>query len=57
MNKYVCMYKGKEIVIEAPTMFEAQVKGAIAFKEKHTWKVITVLAEKDGKEVVHQPLF
>jgi hypothetical protein len=53
MNGYIAFYKGKRIEVYANSSFEAQTKAAAIFKAKKSWEVSVVLAEKDGKEVVH----
>lgn len=53
MNGYVCLYKGKKTEVYADTSLEAQKKAATFFKARHQHLVTVVLAEKDGKQVVH----
>lgn len=52
-NGYVAFYKGKRADVYAATSYEAQKKAAAIFKVKKTYEVTVVLAEKDGKPVVH----
>lgn len=54
MNGYVAFYRGKRHEVEAETSYKAQQKAAEFFKAKHTYDVTVVLAEKDGKPVIHQ---
>ena len=55
MNGYVCFYNGKRWECYANSMFAAKEKAVAHFKppksKRHT--VSVVLAEKDGKQVVH----
>lgn len=53
MNKYLAMYNGKKIEVEADTSYEAQQKAASIFKTYKKWKVSVYLIEKDGKDVTH----
>lgn len=53
MNGYICFYRGKKTEVYAATSLEARDKGAAFFKAKKAHEVTAVLAEKDGKEVVH----
>jgi len=58
-NGYVCFYKGKRFEVHADTSYEAQKKCAAENKipDKKQYLITVVLAEKDGEEVVHLPLF
>lgn len=51
MYKYVAFYKGKQIEVEAPSSYTAQLKAADIFKAKRSWDVAVVLVEQDGKQV------
>lgn len=55
MNKYVAFYKGKQIEVEAETSYKAQQKAAEQFRARKSYDVTVVLAEKDGREITHQP--
>ena len=57
MNGYVAFYRGKRLEVYAETSYKAQLKAAELFRTKKTWDVAVVLAEKDGEQVTHQPLF
>jgi len=57
LNGYVAFYKGKQIEVTAKTSLEAQQIAAKQFKAKKPHEVTVVLAEKDGKQVTHMPLF
>ena len=56
-NGYICFYKGKQIEVYAKTSYEAQEKAAEIFKAKKSYQVSVHLAEKEGKEIIHLPLF
>jgi hypothetical protein len=55
MNGYVCFYNSKRIEIYAETLYEAKRKAINEFKvkRKQEYKVLVILAEKDGKEITH----
>ena len=53
MNGYVAFYKGKRIELHADSSFAAQQLAARQFKARRAYEVTVVLAEKDGKQVVH----
>ncbi len=53
MNGYIAFYRGKQIEVHAETSYDAQKKAAAQFKAKKSYEVTVVLAEKDGKPVVH----
>ncbi|MET4190746.1 MULTISPECIES: hypothetical protein [unclassified Bradyrhizobium] len=55
---YVCMYKGQRWETYANNIFEAREAGVKHFKvpKRFYGLFITVLAEKDGKPVVHTPV-
>lgn len=53
MNGYVCFYKNKRTEVYATTVLEAQTKAAKFFKAKKPWEITTILAEKNGTQVVH----
>ena len=57
MNGYICFYKGKKFEVKAESTYQAQQEGAQHFKAKKPWQVTTMLAEKEGKQVVHKPSF
>ena len=58
MNKYVCFYNSKEIVVESDTQYHAVLEARKQFKPPKSKEhmVHAVLAEKDGEPVVHLPL-
>ena len=55
MNGYVCFYNGKRWECYASSMFAAKEKAVAYFKPPKSKRhmVSVVLAEKDGKQVVH----
>lgn len=55
MNGYVALYKGRRWEGEAETLYQAQGLAARHFgvKPSRAYTVTTMLAEKDGKQVVH----
>lgn len=57
MNGYVCFYKGKRWECHADTTFEAQQKAAEHFKAKKRYDVTVMLAEINGKQATHKPMF
>ena len=57
MNGYIAFYKGKRAEVYADTSYEAQQKAALLFKAKKRYEVSVMLAEKDGRQVVHAPAF
>lgn len=54
-NKYVAFYKGRCLEVEAETSLAANAQAVEKFKanKKKPWEVTVVLAERDGKPVVH----
>jgi hypothetical protein len=57
MNGYVTFYKDKRHEVQAKSSWEAQQIAAKVFKAKKAYHVTVVLAEKDGEQVVHKPMF
>ena len=57
MNGYIAFYKGKRAEVYANTSYEAQQKAAALFKAKKRYEVSVMLAEKEGQQVVHAPMF
>jgi len=57
MNGYICYYKGKTFEIYADSTFEAQKKCAIDNNIKKRYEISVMLAEKNGVQVTHIPLF
>ncbi len=54
---YIALYKGKKLEVEAASLLQARDKAAELFKAKKPWEIAIMLAEKDGKPVVHTPDF
>jgi hypothetical protein len=42
-HRYGCMYKGKEMEVQATTIYGAQLIAASAWKVKDSWKVTVML--------------
>jgi len=57
MNGYVCFYKGKRFEIYADSSYAAQKKCAEQHRIKKSYDITVVLAEKNGEQVTHKPLF
>lgn len=57
MNGYVCFYNSKRIELHAKDLWDAKQKAVEQFKAPRSKQhlVSVVLAEKDGKPVVHNP--
>lgn len=57
MNGYVCFYNGKRIEVYADSLFAAKEKAVFIFKAPKSKRhmVSVMLAEKGGREVVHNP--
>jgi len=56
MNKYVAIYKGKEIVVEAKTLYAAKLAAIEMLKVRKSQQhmVSVLLVEKaNGEEVIH----
>ena len=53
MNGYICFYRGKQIEVQANSSYAAQLIAASQFKARKSYEVTVMLAEKDGKQVVH----
>ena len=54
-NGYICRYKGKTVEVMADTTYAAQQAAQAYFKAKNGSDISTMLAEKDGKQVTHDP--
>lgn len=55
LNKYIAIYRNKQLEVEATTTYEAWCKAAATFKAKKRCEVTVFLIEKNGEEVVHDP--
>jgi len=56
-NGYIAFYKGKKMEVYADSSLHARDKAAKLFKAKKSYDVRVVLAEKDGKQVIHNAYF
>ena len=56
-NGYIAYYKRKQVEVMADTKLEAQEIAAKHFRARKTYEVSVVLAEKDGRQVIHSPVF
>jgi hypothetical protein len=45
MRKYIAVYKGKQIEVEAMSSFAAQKQAAVAFKAKKSYDVTVMLTD------------
>lgn len=54
---YIAMFKGKREEIYSDTLYHAKVEAIKRFKppKKQEHMVVVMLAEKDGKPVIHSP--
>jgi len=50
---YICMYKGKKILIESDSTYHAQIEAARILKAKHKYDVIIFLYSVNGAPVEH----
>ena len=57
MNGYIGFYKGKKYETYADTTYEAQQIIAREQNIKKAWQITIMLAEKNGEQVVHTPMF
>ena len=56
MFSYICIYKGRQVIVQALRSFDAQNIAAKKLKARRPWEVSVVLAARsDGSEVIHQP--
>ena len=53
MNTYVAIYRGKRCEVQSDTRYHAQLEAARILRAKRSYDVSIMLAEKDGKTVVH----
>lgn len=54
MRKYLCMWRGKQVEVDADTTYQAQIQAAIQLKAKRTYEVSVFLVEDaEGNEVQH----
>jgi hypothetical protein len=57
MSGYVGFHKGRRYEVEAISSYQAQKKIAEMGKIKRPHEIAVILAEDDGKQVIHKPLF
>ncbi len=59
MNGYIAIYNSKEKEIYAETLYAAKLQAIKEFKvpKSKEHRVVVMLCEKDGEQVVHDPLF
>lgn len=57
MNGYIAYFRRKRIEIEAEDLAKAKIKALAEFKpsKRDEGLVAVVLAEKNGKQVIHNP--
>lgn len=53
LNKYVCLYRGKEFECEADTVMRARDKAVCHFRVKKHWEINVVLVELGGVNYIH----
>lgn len=44
-HPYVCLYRGKQLIIHAPTTYRAQQLAAAAFRTKKPWEISVLRAD------------
>ena len=57
MNGYIAFWGKKKLEVFAESSYQASEKAAKLFGAKKSHEVTVVLAEKDGEQVTHMPLF
>jgi hypothetical protein len=61
VNKYIAFYKSDELTVEAETSHNAQTAAFNILRDKYprrkikAYEITVVLAEINGKEVIHDP--
>ena len=54
MRKYLCMWRGKQVEVDADTTYQAQIQAAIQLKAKRTYEVsVYLMTDSEGNEVQH----
>jgi len=48
---YICMYKGKKILVESDTIYRAQIEAARILKAKHSYDVNIALYSIDDIQI------
>jgi hypothetical protein len=56
-NGYIAMYKNKRVEVMANTQHEAETIAAKHLGARRNYEVSVILAEQNGKQVTHLPLF
>lgn len=56
MSTYLCFWRGKQLEVNAPTSYAAQLKAAEHWKVKKAYEIAVTLAAKDGVEIIHTPV-
>lgn len=57
MNGYMAFYKRKVVEVYAESAYDAQLKAAALLGAKKSHEITVMLAEKDGEQIVHKPMF
>lgn len=63
MNGYVCFYRDERLEVRATTSANAQIAAFNILQDKYprrkvkAYEITVVLAEKNGEQVTHLPLF
>ncbi len=59
MNGYIAIYKGKHLELHAASKWAAveQARAALKVPKSKYGLLVVELAEKDGQQVTHLPLF
>ena len=57
LNGYIAFYRNKRAEVYAASTYEAQRKAAEVFRARKAYEVTVVLAEKDGRPVIHRADF
>jgi hypothetical protein len=52
---YIAFYRSQQIEVYANSSYEAQIKAASRFKCRKPYEVTVLIAQKDGRQVVHDP--
>ena len=55
MFTYIAFYKGKQITVNAPSSYDAQLIASKQFKAKKSYEVTVMLVAKDDEPVIHHP--
>ena len=55
MHGYIAFFRGRQVTVHAASSYEAQQIAAKKFNARKSWEVTVVLADVNGKQVVHSP--